>query len=406
VAIQAETRSGAEAGQGAALAVLAAISFGHFLNDLLQSLLPSIYPLLKQSFSLSFVQVGIIQLVFQVTASLLQPLMGLRVDKRTRDFGLPAALAVMLLGILALAVAWGYWTLLVAATLVGLGSSMFHPEASRIARLAAGGRPGLAQSFFQVGGTCGSAVGPLFAAYLIMPNGRGSVAWLALAAIPAMLVLSRVGTWHGRQSAARRRAGTAEPLLPPNRIAWAIGILMLLLFSKFFYLASIGSYLTFYLIDRFQVPVQTAQLYLFAFSAASAAGTFLGGPIGDRVGRKYLIWASILGALPFSLALPHANLFWTGILVVLIGAIISAAFTAIVVYGQELVPHRVGAVSGLFFGFAFGSAGIGAAVLGAVADWTGIGFVYQVCGFLPALGLVAAFLPDLEAEHRRVTVRA
>ena len=383
---------------GTALTVLVAISFGHFTNDLLQSLLPAIYPVLKDSFALSFGQVGLLTLAFQVTASLLQPVVGLHVDREGRGLGLAAGMGLMLAGILLLAVAPNYPVLVGAAMLIGFGSSVFHPGASRIARLASGGRHGFAQSLFQMGGTCGSALGPLAAAYMVVPSGRGGIAWFALAALAAIPVLAWVGAWQGRHAARLKK--TFQPSgLSGRQVSVALAILMALLFSKFFYLASIGSYLTFYLIDRFGVSVQTAQLYLFAFSAASAAGTFLGGPIGDRFGRKYVIWASILGVLPFTLALPFANLFWSGVLVVVIGATISGAFTAIVVFGQELLPHRVGAVSGLFFGFAFGVAGIGAAVLGALADFTSIDLVYRVCAFLPAIGLVAAFLPDLERRR-------
>ena len=389
--------------ESAAFAVLGAISLGHLLNDLLQSLIPAIYPVLKASFGLSFGQVGIITLVFYVTASLFQPLIGLYADRRTRPYVLPSAMIFSTAGILLLAFAPNYVAVLAAALLIGLGSSVFHPEASRVARTASGGRHGLAQSLFQVGGTFGSSLGPLAAAYLVVPRGQASVAWFALVALVAMLLLSRVGSWHGRHAA--RRAARAEAG-PQRRIGLALAILLLLIFSKFFYLAGIGSFFTFYLIDRFHLTVADAQLHLFAFSAASAAGTFFGGPLGDRFGRKYVIWASILGVLPFSLALPYADLFWTGVLSVIIGLTISAAFSAIVVYGQELMPGRVGAVSGLFFGFAFGMAGMGAAALGALADLTSIEFVYRTCAFLPALGLFTAFLPDLEAERRRVLAEA
>ncbi|HLY56253.1 MAG TPA: MFS transporter [Stellaceae bacterium] len=387
----------------AAFAVLGAISLGHLLNDLLQSLIPAIYPVLKTSFGLSFSQIGIITLVFYVAASVFQPLVGLYADKRTQPYALPTAMVFSMCGILLLALAPNNAAVLTAALLVGLGSSVFHPEASRVARAASGGRHGLAQSVFQVGGTFGSALGPLAAAYLVVPRGQESVAWFGLVAFVAMILLSRVGSWHGKQAA--RRATHAETG-PRRRVGLALSILLLLIFSKYFYLAGIGSFFTFYLIDRFHLTVTDAQLHLFAFSAASAAGTFFGGPLGDRFGRKYVIWASILGVLPFSLALPYADLVWTGVLSVIIGATISAAFSAIVVYGQELMPGRVGAVSGLFFGFAFGMAGMGAAVLGTLADLTSIGFVYKVCAFLPALGLFTAFLPDLGAERRRVLADA
>jgi FSR family fosmidomycin resistance protein-like MFS transporter len=386
-----------------ALSVLAAISFCHLLNDLLQSLVPALYPVFKSSFQLTFGEVGLITLASQVTASLLQPVVGLYVDRRTWRWSLPSAMGFTSIGILLLAAAPAYSVLLIAAVFVGFGSAVFHPEASRVARLASGGRHGFAQSLFQVGGSCGSALGPLAAAYLILPRGRGSVGWFALVAVLAVVLLARVGAWHSARVAgmAGARSARTGAALPPRQVTIAIAILLLLIFSKYFYLASLGSYFTFYLIDRFQLSVPDAQLHLFAFMAAAAAGTFLGGPLGDRFGRKYVIWASILGALPFTLALPYADLFWTGVLSVLIGLVISAAFSAIVVFGQELMPGRVGAVSGLFFGFAFGMGGIGAAALGELADFTSIGFVYRICAFLPALGLFTAFLPDIEPDRRR-----
>jgi FSR family fosmidomycin resistance protein-like MFS transporter len=390
--------------EGTTFAVLAALSFCHLMNDMLQSLLPAIYPLLKTNFALNFTQVGLITLTTQLTASLLQPLVGLYTDRRPMPYSLSLGMGFTFLGMLLLGVANSYFVLLAASALVGMGSSVFHPESSRIARLASGGRHGLAQSLFQVGGNAGSAIGPLLAALIVLPRGQGSMGWFSVAALLAMVVLARVGVWYKNTGMTRSRArgrGTEDsPLLSRGRVAGAIGILLVLIFSKYFYLASLTSYYTFYLISRFQVSVESAQLHLFVFLGAVAVGTIAGGPIGDRFGRKYVIWASILGVLPFTLALPHASLFWTGVLTVPIGLILASAFSVIVVYAQELVPGKVGMISGLFFGFAFGMGGVGAAVLGAVADWTSITFVYQVCAFLPLLGMLTAFLPNLESTGR------
>jgi FSR family fosmidomycin resistance protein-like MFS transporter len=383
-----------------AYAVLAAISFSHLLNDTLQSLLPSIYPVLKSTFDLSFAQVGMMTLALMLTASVLQPVVGLVTDRRPVPLALAAGMTFTLIGLLLLSTAWTFPLLLLAAAFVGVGSSVFHPESSRVARLASGGRHGLAQSVFQVGGNAGSAIGPLIAAFLIAPHGQRSILWCALLALAGIALTYRIGLWqranHTEVPRARRARGQTPGSLPQRRVAMAIVILAALIFSKYFYLASLSSYFTFYLMTKFGLSVQAAQLHLFAFLAAVAVGTILGGPIGDRIGRKPVIWASILGVLPFSLVLPGANLFWTGVLAVIIGLILASAFSAIVVYAQELVPGRVGLISGVFFGFAFGMGGIGAAVLGQLADRIGIESVYGLCAFLPAIGLLAAFLPNVE----------
>lgn len=388
-------------GGGTAFAVLVALSVSHLLNDTIQSLIAAVYPVLKESYALTFTQIGLITLAFQVTASLLQPLVGLYTDRRPLPFSLALGMGVTLSGLLLLSAADNFPAILLAAAFVGVGSAVFHPEASRMARLASGGRHGLAQSLFQVGGNGGSALGPLLAAFVVVPWGQGSLAWFSVAAVVAMLILARVGLWY-RTHLAERAVRKAVPPVPPvsaRRAAFAIGILLCLIFSKYFYLASLTSYYTLYLIDTFGVGVADAQLRLFVFLGAVAAGTFLGGPVGDRVGFKAVIWGSILGVLPFTLALPHADLFWTMVLTVPIGLILASAFSAIMVYAQELLPSRVGMVAGLFFGFAFGMGGVGAAVLGWLADQTSIGYVYQVCAFLPLIGLLTAFLPDL---RRRV----
>ena len=384
--------------------VLLALSFSHFLNDMLQSLVIALYPLIKGEFHLNFVQIGAITLTYQICASLLQPFVGIYTDQRPQPYSLSVGMGFTLGGLLLLAVAANYTGVLVAAALIGAGSSIFHPESSRIARLASGGRHGLAQSIFQVGGNSGSAAGPLVAALIIVPFGQISVAWFALAALLAIVILARVGTWYKRQHLQPKpvdaqRAAWSSPV-SRRRVAWSMGILVILLFSKYFYIASITSYYSFYLIEKFHVTVASAQIHLFMFLLASAIGTLFGGPIGDRIGRKRVIWASILGVAPFTLLLPYANLHWTGILTFIIGLILSSAFSAILVFAQELIPGKVGAVSGLFFGFAFGIGGIGAALLGAMADVRGIEFVYRVCAYLPLLGLAAAFLPDLGFKAR------
>ncbi len=385
-----------------AFAILFAISFSHMLNDMMQSLLPAIYPILRTRYGLNFAQVGIITLTFQTSASLLQPVVGLVTDRRSMPFSLPVGMGFTLVGLLLLSVAGSYPVLLIAAALVGLGSSVFHPEASRVARMGSGGRHGLAQSVFQVGGNAGTAIGPLLAVFIVVPRGQGSIAWFSLAALLAMVVLTWVGTWYRRVQTAQGKRGGARAVdhgLSPRKVAFSVTILVALLFTKFFYVASFSTFYTFYLISKFHVSVQTAQVHLFIFLAAFAIGVLGGGPIGDRVGRRYVIWFSILGVLPFTLALPFANLFWTGVLSAVIGLILASASSAILVYAQELIPGRVGLVSGLFFGLAFGMGGLGAAVLGWLADATSIDFVYRVCAFLPALGIIAALLPRLSRDQ-------
>jgi len=390
-----------EAPEKTAFRVLAAISFCHLLNDLAQSLLPALYPVLKESFHLSFGDIGLITLTFQATASLLQPVVGLYTDRRPMPYSLSFGMGLTLAGLLLLAVAPSFAALLLAAALVGMGSSVFHPESSRVARIASGGQHGLAQSLFQVGGNAGSSLGPLLAAFIVVPRGQSSVGWFSLVALLGIAVLTKVGGWYKRAIAARsavvKRKEDRSPL-SSGKTALSIAILLALIFSKYFYLASLTVYYTFYLIHRFHLSVQSAQVHLFVFLGAVAAGTIIGGPVGDRIGRKAVIWGSILGVLPFSLLLPHVNLFWTGALTVVIGLILASAFSAILVYAQELLPGKVGMISGLFFGFAFGMAGIAAAVLGKLADRTGIEFVYQLCAFLPAIGLLTAFLPNLGSK--------
>lgn len=385
-----------------AVGVLAAISSSHLVNDMMQSLILALYPIFKGQFHLSFAQVGLITLTYQLTASLFQPLIGLRTDKRPAPYSLPMGMVSTLCGLLLLAFAPNFVTVLVAAMLVGIGSAIFHPESSRIARLASGGRHGLSQSVFQLGGNAGTAVGPLLAAAMIVPNGQRSVAWFACAALLGIGLLTYVSRWYQQHlvAVAAQPKAAAKPanLLPPKTVAWVIGILLVLIFSKYFYIAGLSSYYTFYLIQKFHVSVQSAQLHLFGFLAASAAGTLLGGPLGDRIGRKPVIWASILGVAPFALMLPYADLQWTMILTMVIGFVLSSAFSAILVYAQELMPNRIGTVSGLFFGFAFGMGGLGAAVLGVLADHTSILWVYKVISFLPLLGIVAAFLPNPRAH--------
>lgn len=385
--------------QGTSFKVLGAISFSHFLNDTIQSLIFAIYPLLKQKFALSFTQIGFITLSYQVVASLLQPIVGLYTDRHPKPYSLSFGMGCTLTGLLVLATAPNYAVLLFAAALVGTGSSIFHPESSRVARMASGGRYGLAQSIFQVGGNMGTSMGPLLAAWIIIPRGQQSVAWFSLAALAAISVLLKVGGWYKRRQALMGVKGKTHrglhPVLPTRKVVMSLLVLMVLIFSKFFYLASLSSYYIFYLMHRFHVPVQSAQVHLFAFLFAVAAGTVIGGPVGDRIGRKRVIWLSILGSAPFALAMPYADLGWTGILAFVIGFILASAFSAILVFAQELIPGKVGAVSGLFFGFAFGMGGIGAAVLGKLADLKGIEFVYHVCSYLPLLGILTVFLPDI-----------
>jgi FSR family fosmidomycin resistance protein-like MFS transporter len=388
-------------------AILAALSLSHLLNDLMQSLIPAVYPVLKDKYALSFTQIGLITFAFQVTASLLQPVVGMVTDRRPWPFSLATGMAFTLAGPVLLSVASTFTSILIAAALVGIGSSVFHPEASRVARMASGGRHGFAQSLFQVGGNGGTALGPLLAAFIVVPRGQASIAWFSIVALLAMGVLYGVGRWYRNHLAERaaRPKKAAVPVttgLSPRLVAWSIVILLVLVFSKYFYMASLTSYYTFYLIERFGVSVETAQLYLFLFLGAVAVGTIAGGPVGDRIGFKRVIWGSILGVLPFSIVLPHVGLFWTAVLSVPIGLILASAFSAIIVYAQELLPSRVGMIAGLFFGFAFGIAGVGAAVLGRLADYTSIVFVYQVCAYLPAIGLLTAFLPNLRRDQAAV----
>ena len=387
----------ASSAQRTALPILFAISTGHLLNDTIQSLLPALYPLLKESLHLSFAQIGLITLAFQLTASLLQPVVGLVTDRHPQPYSLATGMGFTLVGLVLLAFASSFPAVLIAGALVGLGSSIFHPEASRVARMASGGRHGFAQSLFQVGGNAGSALGPLLAALFIAHHAQSRVAWFVVVPIIGFGLLTRVGHWYKAQlsahhAAARRAAPTAP--LPRGKVITAIAILAVLIFSKYFYMACLGSYYTFYLIEKFHVSIQQSQFLLFLFLGAVAAGTIIGGPVGDRIGRKAVIWVSILGVAPFTLLLPYANLFWTAGLTVIIGLVLASAFSAILVYAQELIPGRIGLISGIFFGFAFGMGGIGSAALGRLADLRGIDYVFHVCSFLPLLGLLTAFLPD------------
>lgn len=390
------------AGEKTLFSILAAISFCHLLNDMVQSLIPAIYPILKSSFHLDFGQIGLITLTYQLTASLLQPFVGLYTDRRPHPYSLPVGMTFTLVGLILLAFAPSFGTLLLAGALVGMGSSVFHPESSRVARLASGGQHGLAQSVFQVGGNAGSALGPLLAAFVVLPRGQRSITWFSSAALLGIIILINVGSWYKTHPARTSRkfgVDAQQVVLPRAKVILALTVLIMLVFSKYFYLASLSSYYTFYLIDKFHVSVQSSQLYLAIFLGSVAVGTLAGGPIGDRLGRKPVIWWSIVGVLPFSLLLPYVNLFGTVFLTIIIGLVIASAFTAILVYAQELVPGNVGMISGLFFGFAFGMGGIGAAILGKIADATDINFVYRICSFLPAIGFLTAFLPDL--KHTR-----
>jgi FSR family fosmidomycin resistance protein-like MFS transporter len=387
--------------------ILLAISFSHLLNDLIQSVVPAIYPMLKEDFQLSFTQIGIITLFFQLTASILQPFVGLYTDKHPYPRSLAIGMGFTCLGLLCIAFADSFYLILASVSLIGMGSSIFHPEASRVAHLASGGKKGLAQSIFQVGGNAGSALGPLLAALIVIPFGQTYISSFAVLAILAMVILTSVGKWyqHNLLVKSRRKTtsstGSEKNNLSRSTVVWSIIILLVLIFSKYFYMASMTSYFTFYLIDKFGVSVQQSQLYLFAFLAAVAAGTILGGPLGDRYGRKVIIWVSILGAAPFTLLLPHVDLWTTIGLAVLIGLIISSAFSAILVYATELIPGKVGMVAGLFFGFAFGMGGIGSAVLGKLADQTSIGYVFSICAFLPLIGIITGFLPSIESNKKK-----
>jgi len=383
------------------MSILGAVALVHLLNDLTQAMLPSIYPMLKAQFGLTFTQVGLITLTFQCTASLLQPWIGLYTDRRPMPFLLPLGMVATLIGVLMMSVAGTFPALLVASALIGVGSSTFHPEASRVARIASGGRFGFAQSLFQVGGNVGSALGPLLAAAVIIGRGQGNIAWFALPVAAAIMVLAQVGRWHSAHLAGlpRKAASHAVSPLPKGRVYGALVVLALLVFSKYIYMSSLSSYYTFYLIDKFGLSVSSAQLYLFLFLAAVAAGTFMGGPIGDRIGRKRVIWISILGAAPFTLMLPYVGLFWTAVLSVVIGFVISSAFSAIVVFAQELMPGKVGMIAGIFFGLMFGVSGIGAAAMGHIADVAGIAYVYKLCSFLPLLGILTVLLPHIPRQR-------
>ncbi|KEX92839.1 Fosmidomycin resistance protein [Pseudomonas putida] len=376
--------------------VIGACALAHLINDLIQAVLPSIYPMLKATYGLTFTQVGLITLTFQLTASLLQPWVGYYTDRHPKPWLLPAGMVCTLVGILMLAMVGSFGAILVASALVGIGSSTFHPETSRVARLASGGRYGLAQSTFQVGGNAGSAFGPLLAAAIVIPYGQGNVAWFGLFAVFAILVQYGLSRWYRNHlNLFKLKQGTqATHGLSRQRVSFALVVLALLVFSKYFYMASFTSYFTFYLIEKFDLSVASSQLYLFLFLGAVAAGTFFGGPIGDRIGRKQVIWFSILGAAPFTLALPHVDLFWTGVLSMVIGFILASAFSAIVVFAQELVPGNVGMIAGVFFGLMFGFGGIGAALLGHLADIHGIEYVYTLCSFLPLLGILTILLPS------------
>ena len=382
---------------GPAYIVLAGISFSHFLNDTMQSLIASVYPILKDSYALDFAQIGLITLAFQFTASLLQPLVGHFTDKKAQPFSLAIGMSSTFFGLLLLSVAHQYLVILIAAALIGLGSAVFHPESARIARLASGGRYGFAQSVFQLGGSFGTSMGPVLAALIVVPFGQPSIAWFSSIAFLAIVVLWKIGRWYQPQIRAKKTTAFApHPDAPSRRrVLLALAVLVVLLFSKQLYVSSLSSYYIFYLIDRFGVSTQAAQLYLFVFLAANAVGAFFGGPLGDRFGRKIVIWFSIVGALPFTLALPYAGLAGSAVLTVFIGLIISSTTSSIIVFAQELVPHRFGMISGVFFGVAFGIGGLGAALLGKLADHTSIAFVYQVCSFLPAIGLLAVFLPKM-----------
>lgn len=381
--------------------VLLAISFSHLLNDTIQSLIPSIYPLIKLNYQLNFTQIGIITFTFQLAASLLQPFVGFYTDKRPQPFSLATGMAISLIGLVTLALANHYYIILIAVTLIGIGSSVFHPEASKVAYMASGGRRGLAQSIFQVGGNTGSAIGPLLAALIIVKYGQTNIIWFGILALIAIVILYSIGKWYSENMhliRPKKTSGINETRLPARQVTIAVIILLVLIFSKYFYLASMSSYYTFFLIDKFHVSIQSAQVHLFIFLAAVAAGTLMGGPIGDRFGRKYVIWFSILGAAPFTLLLPHVSLPLVTILSVFIGFILASAFSAILVYAQELIPGKIGTISGLFFGFAFGMGGIGSALLGILADHTSVQYMFMVCSFLPLIGLLTAFLPNLRSD--------
>lgn len=384
--------------------ILFTISFTHLLNDMLQSVIPAMYPLMKDSFHLSFTEIGLITFTFQLTASLLQPFVGHYTDKTPQPYSLAIGMGFTLAGLISLSLATNFIAILISVSLIGMGSSVFHPESSRVAHLASGGKKGLAQSIFQLGGNAGSAIGPLLAALIIVPHGQFYVIWFTLIAVLGIVVLVKVGNWYKGhlELRSKNKAAVAAPqrTLSKGRVTASLIILLVLIFSKYFYMASMSSYFTFYLIDKFHVTKQQSVFYLFLFLASVAAGTLLGGGLGDRFGRKYIIWISILGAAPFTLLLPYANLFWCGVLSVIIGLIISSAFSAILVYATELVPGKVGMIAGLFFGFAFGMGGLGSALLGKLADETSLTFVFKICAFLPLLGIITGFLPNIEQPKR------
>ncbi|WP_394776116.1 MFS transporter [Flavobacterium sp.] len=383
--------------------ILFIISFSHFINDLLQAVIPSVYPLFKEKFNLTFGQIGMITFTYQLTASILQPFVGIYTDKKSKPYSLIIGMSFTLLGLLVASIASNLTYLLLAVSLIGIGSSIFHPESFRVAHLASGGKKGLAQSIYQLGGSAGSAIGPLLAALIIVPNGQSSVVWFCLIALIGIFALYKIAIWYSRHLETKRQ--NKDLLnevfihkLSKKKIAYSLIILLVLIFSKYFYLASITSYYTFFLIDKFNVSIQVSQIYLFAFLGAVAAGTLLGGTLGDKFGRKYVIWVSILGVAPFTLMLPYVSLFWVGILSVIIGLIISSAFSAILVYATELLPGKVGVVAGVFFGFAFGMGGLGSAILGKLADLTSISYIFKICAFLPLIGLAAGFLPNIESK--------
>lgn len=385
--------------------ILFIISFSHFINDLLQAVIPSVYPLFKEKFNLSFAQIGMITFTYQLTASILQPFVGMYTDKKSKPYSLIVGMSFTLLGLFFVSIASSFTYLLLAVSLIGIGSSIFHPESSRVAHLASGGKRGLAQSIFQLGGNAGSAVGPLLAALIVIPYGQFYIIWFCLIALIGIFVLYRIAIWYSAHLELKRQNKEASHeifthQLSKKRVVFSLIILLILIFSKYFYLASITSYYTFFLIDKFNVSIQESQIYLFAFLGAVAAGTLIGGPLGDRFGRKYVIWISILGVAPFTLLLPYASLFWVGILSVIIGLIISSAFSAILVYATELLPGKVGLVAGLFFGFAFGMGGLGSAILGKLADLTSIAYVFKICAFLPLIGVITGFLPNIEGKKR------
>ena len=392
-----------ETAEKTVFSILLALSFSHLLNDTIQSLIPAIYPVVKDSLHINFTQIGLITLTFQMTASILQPLVGLFTDKHPQPYSLAIGMGFTLTGLICLSLAHSFYIVLISVGLVGMGSAVFHPEASRLAYMASGGRHGMAQSLFQLGGNAGSSLGPLLAAMIIVPFGQFNVIWFSLAALLAIVVMVNIAGWYKqnrhRVKPKRKAADSAHVALPTGKVAFALVILLVLIFSKYFYMASMTNYYTFYLMDKFHISVQSAQLYLFIFLFAIAAGTFIGGPVGDRIGRKYVIWISILGVAPFTLLLPHVSLFWTAVLSVFIGVILSSAFSAILVYAQELVPGKVGMIAGLFFGLAFGMAGIGSAVLGRLADHTSINYVFHVCAWLPLIGLLTGLLPNVERKR-------